>query len=877
MQTLIEQIDSGTLWSFPGGIHPAENKTLSNQTPIEMLPLPERLYIPITQHIGAPGGLLVKVGDHVLKGQPLTAPTSPMALPVHAPTSGTIEAIGNWISAHPSGLEETTITLVADGQDSWIERSPIDTLDGLDNTAILAKILNAGVAGLGGATFPSHIKLSPYKPTELLLINAAECEPYITADDLLMREFAAEIIKGLSVLDTLLSPKRILFGIEDNKPQAIAAIKQAIANSDFDDTQLQLKVIPTKYPSGSEKQLIQILTGQEVPSGKIPAELGIVMHNVGSVFAIKRAVFDDEPLIERVVTVTGERTKAPGNYWVRLGTPIDWLLKQTKFKPQLLGQKVIMGGPMMGFTLPNLKAPVIKSTNCLLLPSRSELPNRNRELACIRCGECAKACPQQLLPQQLYWHAKAKELDKAKALNLNDCIECGACAFVCPSEIPLVQYYRVAKSEIRQDALKQQKSEAAKIRFDARQARLEKEKQERENRHKAASARRKATTPAADSDAVKAALARIKGKQDEQAPAQDMAALREQRKAEARARKAEKAQLADAAPAATDAKPASQNAAVAAAIARAKAKKAASQGDAPQAATSEADKPADPKKAAVAAAIARAKAKQAAAAGTANASKSANTDSNTEAAPSKAATSDPRKAAVAAAIAKAKAKQAAQQGAKQAKATGNEPKPAEPSAEIAREPETAPAADPRKAAVAAAIAKAKAKQAAKQAKATGDEPKPAEPSAEMDSKTKTAPAADPRKAAVAAAIAKAKAKQAAEKAKASGDELKPAAPSAEIASEPETAPAADPRKAAVAAAIAKAKAKQAAPKAAEKAKAAGGEPTPAAPQAEAGSETEAAPAAAATSDPRKAAIARAIAKAKAKQAAQQNNTDNTEN
>ncbi|SDK33031.1 electron transport complex protein RnfC [Ferrimonas sediminum] len=820
MQTLTEQIDNGTLWTFPGGIHPPENKTLSNQTPIDTLPLPEHLYIPVTQHIGQPGSLLVKVGDKVLKGQPLTQPNAPMALPVHAPTSGIIEAIGDWASTHPSGLPETTITLKPDGEDRWCALTTRDSLAGMDNTEILAAILNAGIAGLGGATFPSHIKLSPIQPVKYLLINAAECEPYITADDTLMREFANEIVQGLTVLDTLLSPERILFAIEDNKPQAIAAIEQAVKTSHFDSKKLQVKVIPTKYPSGSEKQLVQILTGQEVPSGKIPAQLGMVMQNVGSLFAIKRALFDGEPLIERVVTVTGQRTKQPGNYWVRLGSPIDWLLKQTRFNPQLLGQKVIIGGPMMGFTLPSLKAPVTKATNCILVPSRKELPGNARELNCIRCGECAQACPQQLLPQQLYWHAKAKELDKAEALNLRDCIECGACAYVCPSDIPLVQYYRIAKSALRQEALKQQASDRAKIRFDARQARLEKEKQERENRHKAAAAKRKVSAPAADSDAVQAALARIKKAKPVANGEQDMAALRAQRKAEARARKAGKAAT-DTSPASTDPK----QDAVAAAIARAKAKKAAQSSSAA----------ADPNKAAVAAAIARAKAKQAAAKGD-----DAVTD--TPAQPAVAAPKagdDKRKAAVAAAIAKAKAKQAAAKGDDAVTGTPAQPAVAAPKA----------GDDKRKAAVAAAIGKAKAKQAA--ARAHGDDAvtgTPAQPAV-------AAPKAgdDKRKAAVAAAIAKAKAKQAAAK----GDDAVTDTPAQPATPAPKAGD--DKRKAAVAAAIGKAKAKQAAAKGDDAVTGTPAQPAVAAPKA--------------GDDKRKAAVAAAIAKAKAKQAAANSNSE----
>ncbi|MBY6093189.1 electron transport complex subunit RsxC [Ferrimonas balearica] len=845
MQTLLEQIDQGQQWTFPGGIHPPERKSLSNGSAIAELPLPERFWVPLRQHIGQPGSLLVATGDTVLKGQALTRAQQPMAVPIHAPTSGTVGRIEPRVIAHPSGLPEMCIEIIADGEDHWRPRETRVNVEGLERDAILGRIRDAGIAGLGGATFPATIKLSTDKPVQFLIINGAECEPYITSDDRLMQDEAEAILSGIDILDHLIQPERILIAIEDNKPDAITAIRNALVASHRDPQRYLLRVIPTKYPSGSEKQLVQIVTGLEIPKGQLPADKGILMHNVGTCYAIKRAVLDDEPLIQRVVTVTGEQAGKPGNYWVRLGTDVQWLLEQTQSNP-LPGQPLIMGGPMMGFALPRTDVAVVKATNCLLLPSLQELPPSPPARNCIRCGECAQVCPQRLLPQQLYWHSQAAEYDKAAQLNLSDCIECGACAFVCPSDIPLVHHYRIAKAELRDAAQKATKAEEAKLRFDARQARLEKEKAERESRHKSAAK----AAPAAPSAGVEAALARIKAKQAGAEESTDMAELRRQRKEQARAAKAAREQApatggddrqAAVAAAVARAKakqsgsdtPAADDkrkAAVAAAIARAKAKQAGEAGgDAAESAPAAAD---DKRKAAVAAAIAKAKAKQAGEAGSDAA----------ESAP--AAADDKRKAAVAAAIAKAKAKQAAEangsDAAEPAPAAADDKRKAAVAAAIAKakakqaaeangsdaaEPTPAAADDKRKAAVAAAIAKAKAKQAAEANGSEAAEPAPAA-------------ADDKRKAAVAAAIAKAKAKQAAE---ANGSE----------AAEPAPAAADDKRKAAVAAAIAKAKTKQAAEAKGSEA----AEPAPAAESAEQNSE----------SDPRKAAIARAIAKAKAKQ------------
>ncbi|EME8412460.1 TPA: electron transport complex subunit RsxC [Klebsiella oxytoca] len=713
------------VWDFNGGIHPPEMKTQSNGTPLRQVSLPQRFVIPLKQHIGAEGELCVQPGDRVLRGQPLTRGWGRM-LPVHAPTSGIVAAIAPHSTAHPSALAEMSVIIDADGEDRWIERDGWNDYQNKSREELIERIHQFGVAGLGGAGFPTGTKLrGGGDRIETLIINAAECEPYITADDRLMQDCAAQIVEGIRILAHILQPAQVLIGIEDNKPQAISMLRAVLA----DTHGISLRVIPTKYPSGGAKQLTQILTGKQVPHGGRSSDIGVLMQNVGTAYAVKRAVIDGEPLTERVVTLTGEAVTRPGNVWARLGTPVSHLLKDAGFCPGA-DPMVIMGGPLMGFTLPWLDVPVVKITNCLLAPSASEMGEPEEEKGCIRCSACADACPADLLPQQLYWFSKGQQHDKATSHNLADCIECGACAWVCPSNIPLVQYFRQEKAEIYAIAQEEKRAAEAKVRFEARQARLERDKAARLERHKQA-----AVQPAAkDQDAINAALARVREKQrnaaqpiivlsGEKPNNSEAIAAREARKAEARARRAEQL-VVPAEPAPDAEQPATvdpRKAAVEAAIARAKARKAGQQA-APAEPAPAAEQPAtvDPRKAAVEAAIARAKARKA----------------GLQAAPAEPApaaeqpaTVDPRKAAVETAIARAKARKAGQQAA-----------PAEP-APAAEQPATV---DPRKAAVEAAIARAKARKAEQQQQAVP-------PSAAND---------DGRKAAVAEAIARVQARKA---------------------------------------------------------------------------------------------------------------------
>ena len=782
MEKLLEQIKKGTVWAFPGGVHPPQQKSLSNSAPIARLPLPEKLVLPLKQHIGASGKLIVEKNQHVLKGQALTKPSANWSVPIHAPTSGTIIDITPMPSAHPSALPELSIIIEPDGNDTWCELSPVTNPETASHDELVDVIHNAGISGMGGAGFPTYVKADIKQPIEFLIVNAVECEPYITADDTLMREHAAEIVKGIELMQQLLNPTLCIIGIEDNKPEAITAMTEAAKHNEH----ILIQTVPTVYPSGGEKQLIKLLTNREVPNGGIPADIGILVHNTGTLFAIQQAVYEGKPLIERVVTVTGNTIHNPGNVWALLGTEIKHLLDCQGFSP-VPQQRVVMGGPMMGFTLPTVRIGVVKTTNCILAPDHKELAEPGPEKACIRCSACADACPASLLPQQLQWFAKSKEYDKLQEHNLFDCIECGACAYVCPSEIPLVQYYRVAKVEIKEQIAEKIKSDRAKERFDARKARLEQEQAERKNRHKRkpapksteeqqkvadALARVKDKTSDGDNkSAVAAAIARAKAKKqggELEPDNSEVAKERAARKEQARLYKEQKAQNNGDDEAVDDKK-----SAVAAAIARAKAKKAAQANE--QAASddtaSESPIAADDKKAAVAAAIARAKAKKAA-----QANEQTATDDTASESP---VAANDKKAAVAAAIARAKAKKAAQ---------ANEQAVSE----------SPVAADDKKAAVAAAIARAKAKKAAH-----ANEQAPND-----DAISESPVAADDKKAAVAAAIARAKAKKAAQ-----ADELAKQSENTEPQSNDESSEgsqqtAQEKKKAAVAAAIARAKAKK---------------------------------------------------------------------
>jgi electron transport complex protein RnfC len=501
------------IYDFHGGIHPPENKRQSLGSSIADAGVPTELVIPLSQHIGAPASPTVSAGDSVLKGQQIAEARGFVSVPVHAPTSGTVTAIEDRQIAHPSGHAAPCIVIASDGRDEWIEHAGCGDYRSEDKSALLGRIRDAGIAGMGGAGFPTAVKLTVRDEVtiETLIINGTECEPYITADDALMRERADRVIRGTGILQHLIEPAETLIGIEDNKPEALAAMRSAAAG-----TGIEIVEFPTKYPSGGEKQLIEILTGKQVPSGGLPADVGIICQNVGTAVAVHDAVMLGRPLISRVTTVTGEAVDQPGNYDTLLGTPMRHLLEKAGYRPAD-NVRLVMGGPMMGFTVPSLDVPVVKTTNCLLAPSEAELPTPPPAQACIRCGMCAEACPVSLLPQQMFWFAQGKEFEKLEQHNLFDCIECGACSWVCPSFIPLVQYYRASKAEILQLRRDSEKAEHSRVRFEARQERLEREEAAKEAkraaRKKAAEERaQQAAAGGGEEDPIQAAIERAKAR-----------------------------------------------------------------------------------------------------------------------------------------------------------------------------------------------------------------------------------------------------------------------------------------------------------------------------------------------------------------------------
>lgn len=509
-----------TLHEFHGGIHPSENKEQSTRTPIQSVALPNELVLSLRQS-GRSSKPCVAVGEHVLKGQMIATATDFRSSFLHAPSSGVVSAIEPRLFAHSSGLTELSIVITLDGKDEWMEKTPFiqsghaitnQALSDCAADALVEHIRQAGIIGLGGAGFPTSSKLSSSttQPIDTLIINAAECEPYITADDMLMRERGEEVLQGTAILQHIVNAKRVLIGIEDNKPEATAALNRALNQLKPSIKALeavQVAVIPTIYPSGSEKQLIKILTGEEVPSGGIPADIGVLCQNVGTAAAVYRAVYLGEPLISRITTLTGDAIAHSGNYDVLIGTPLEHLLAQAGYQPQP-NARIIAGGPLMGFTLPSLAVSVSKTSNCFLAPTEDEIPLNDFAMECIRCGQCVEACPQELLPQQLYWFSKAEDYDKAEQHNIFDCIECGACSYVCPSHIPLVQYYRHTKGAMRLEAAAAAKAEQAKERYENRNARIERLAAEREAMRQArAEAKAKADAEAAAKAATEETVA----------------------------------------------------------------------------------------------------------------------------------------------------------------------------------------------------------------------------------------------------------------------------------------------------------------------------------------------------------------------------------
>ncbi len=483
------------LFRFPGGVHMPDHKQLTRDLPIDRAPLPGRLYHPIQQHIGEPAEPIVHIGERVSKGQVIARAGGFVSAPVHAASSGTVVAIDRLPYPHPSGLQSRCIVVETDGEDRWVPGlRPIANEHKHDPGALRALIREAGIVGLGGAGFPTFIKLHPGREqaVETLIVNGAECEPYITADDALMRTQPDWVVDGLKIMRHALQAKECIVGIEDNKQEAYERMQAEVAK--LNDPTIRVVKVPTHYPTGGEKQLIHVLTGKVVPSGGIPLQVGVICHSVSTTVAVRRAIRLGQPLFERIVTVTGQGINRPRNLRVLLGTPVRDLIAfcdglNDDFK------RLIAGGPMMGYELHDDRAPVVKATNCLIAATAAELPENRPEMPCIRCGECARHCPMQLLPQQLYWHSRAKAFDKVSDYRLVDCIECGSCSYVCPSRIPLVHYFRFAKNRLQQQKIERQHADAARERAQTRESRLARQravKAERTRKVKAAAAAKQA-------------------------------------------------------------------------------------------------------------------------------------------------------------------------------------------------------------------------------------------------------------------------------------------------------------------------------------------------------------------------------------------------
>lgn len=465
------------LGKLHGGLRLEGHKEDSTARSIHEAPIPSQLVLPIEQHVGEPAQPVVAVGDRVLKGQLIAEPDGELGAPVHASSSGTVVAIESWPVSRRHGDTAPCIVIECDGKDESIPSSISTDYLSQAPADLLLRILDGGIVGLGGAAFPTAQKLMQARTcdTEFLILNGVECEPYISCDDVLMRERAQEILSGARVLMHALQIGVCYVVVESDKPEAVARLGEALA--ELDDERIVLKQVPTIYPSGGEDQLVQLVTHREVPSGGLPTDVGCIVQNVGTAAAVHDWILRSEPLISRVTTITGDGVASPVNIRARIGTPIEDVIELAGGYTERV-KHLIIGGPMTGKSVSTDEVPLVKASNCVL--AVSDTMPKGDALACIRCGDCAAVCPVQLQPQALLWYARADDEKKLRDFGLTDCIECGCCDLVCPSRIPLTADFRIAKGRIRELADEKARAERARYRFEARNQRLEQELKERE-------------------------------------------------------------------------------------------------------------------------------------------------------------------------------------------------------------------------------------------------------------------------------------------------------------------------------------------------------------------------------------------------------------
>jgi len=438
--------------TFRGGIHPPEMKEATEALPLSAAPAPDEVVIPLVQHIGAPCQPCVKKGDEVKRGQRVGEPGGFVSAPVHASISGKVIAVEP--RPHYLGRKTPAVVIQSDGKDEWLDGLNVETdISGLSREAIVERVMAAGLVGMGGATFPTHVKLSPPpdSPIDTLILNGAECEPHVTCDNRLMIERPEDIVAGLKLMMQLVHAGRGIIGVESNKPEACEALHRAAEAEEA----ISVEVLPTKYPQGSEKQLIFALTGRKVPAGGLPMAVNVVNQNVGTTIALYEAVRYGRPLVERALTITGSGVERPANLVVRIGTSIHMLLDQAGLKPDT--NKLILGGPMMGLAQYTFDIPVTKGTNCILALADAESWEHG---ACIRCGRCLAACPMGLNPSAISIACEAKDIDAIKATQILDCFECGCCNYVCPSKRPIVHWVKFGKAELAKLKAQMQKKAA---------------------------------------------------------------------------------------------------------------------------------------------------------------------------------------------------------------------------------------------------------------------------------------------------------------------------------------------------------------------------------------------------------------------------------